>query len=131
MVLISGYSHELRLLKNKRFHVFSACSKLTSHCAPFLVINNHMKTRLVLMHGIENDLRTTERASLLFVPPNLPPLLVTILKDGKLYPVAYLLAKMFSSCLSVWVSVESKIHKNITLKCLVHLTDYIKCCVLI
>ena len=95
MVLISGYSHELRLLKNKRFHVFSACSKLTGHCAPFLVINNHMKTRLVLMHGIENDLRTTERASLLFVPPNLPPLLVTILKDGNCIRLVIFLPKCF------------------------------------
>lgn len=115
MVLISGYSHELRLLKNKRFHVFSARSQVAGHCAPFLVINNHMKTRLVLMHGIENDLRTKERASLLFVPSNLPPLLVTILKDGKLYPVGYLLAKMFSSCLSVWVSVGSKIRQKTSL----------------
>ena len=58
VVLISSYSHELRFRKHESFHMFGTRSQGTSHCALLLIVKYDVKTRLVLMHGVEYNLET-------------------------------------------------------------------------
>ena len=57
VVLISGDCHELGFGKYEGFNIFLALSQVICHSALFFVVKNDMKTRLVFVHRVENNLK--------------------------------------------------------------------------